>query len=37
MDVEYMDKENAGHDFHNEQNKFDFYDGGNLTALSSQV
>ncbi len=26
VDVEYMVKENEGHGFHNEENKFDFYE-----------
>src|SRR5438046_7749827 len=26
IDVEYMVKENEGHGFHNEENKFDFYE-----------
>ena len=25
VDVEYMVKDNEGHGFHNEENKFDFY------------
>ncbi|KCB50413.1 peptidase, S9A/B/C family, catalytic domain protein, partial [Bordetella hinzii 1277] len=25
VDVEYMVKENEGHGFHNEENKFEFY------------
>jgi dipeptidyl aminopeptidase/acylaminoacyl peptidase len=25
VDVEYMVKENEGHGFHNEENRFDFY------------
>ena len=26
VDVEYMVKENEGHGFHNEENRFDFYE-----------
>jgi len=26
IDVEYMVKDNEGHGFHNEENKFDFYE-----------
>ena len=36
VDVEYMVKENEGHGFHNEENRFDFY-RGMLTFLDKHL